>query len=479
MTTAVSSYAAIIPKGYFMIKLFKYVVIALCLITLTACQSEQNREIVELETPDGHAMTFMPITEKGVTDVTVRLAWATDWSMDPDMNQTVPYLSREAIANSGTADMSLREIIELFEDKNSYAMVAVGAEHVSFEFEFPNNYQNDVFPVVLDFLTNNQPEQRWLDRLRTNLKTTQAAHNAHVSATTFQMAARAVLGDTPLFQALFLENLEAFDDVTLGDIADWKQTHIHNKPVSIVVTGATSSKKAMDIVDRLLAELPDPIDQVQPIDTVFEIPAGKIYVNLPEAEKTFMAMIGNVPATDYTDAFQDLIALKVLGGGVESPINLAVRQELGASYGMFVELFRYNMRTRGLTLGGEVEGAKLADAFNSLSLAYDDFVTQPELPAFDETRNLVADEWHQKTFSVNGSARMIETNNIDPITPFPGLDVWDYVQDQTKFLVMERVKTAFPNSTDMLWIAAGPKPSDWPDACVVQSLDDVDACLQQ
>ena len=138
----------------------------LSLFGLLACNDDTNRVIAEHTSPAGHVFQLMPITEKGVTDITVSAAWATDWLNDPNNNPWVPNLATEMMISGGTAELSPADVLELLEDKNAYGDIGAAADFIYAEVEFPNNHRDTVVPVLSDLFQRPVFDSNWFDRIK-------------------------------------------------------------------------------------------------------------------------------------------------------------------------------------------------------------------------------------------------------------------------------------------------------------------------
>ena len=67
---------------------------------------EENRSVILATTPRGHTFHFMPIYEPGVTDITITIAWPSNWAYEASRNPAVPYIGTETLLSGGTEDIS-------------------------------------------------------------------------------------------------------------------------------------------------------------------------------------------------------------------------------------------------------------------------------------------------------------------------------------------------------------------------------------
>lgn len=132
---------------------------------VAACKDDNNRVISSHVSPAGHSFQLMPITEKGVTDVMVSAAWATDWLNNSQNNTWVPGLAAEMMISGGTATLSPADVLDLLEDKNAYGHIASTSDLIYGEIELPNNHRNAVLPVLADLFQQPVFDPVWFARI--------------------------------------------------------------------------------------------------------------------------------------------------------------------------------------------------------------------------------------------------------------------------------------------------------------------------
>ena len=268
----------------------------LLLIALSACKNENNRVISEHVSPAGHAFQLMPITERGVTDITVSAAWATDWLTDPSNNPAVPHLATQMMLSGGTSDLSPAEVLDLLEDKNTYGDITAAADLIYAKVEFPNNHQDAVLPVLADMFQRPAFDQAWFDRIKGERRQAAQAKDLPLVYDMWEAARHAMLGTQPQAEFMNAKDLGSLESATLDDLRTWHQQSFERSPVALVVTGAVSAEGAGEIVDALL-----PATLAQP-DSFFEpkplrLPEQMIYLHEPSAEKSVIGFLGTLADT--------------------------------------------------------------------------------------------------------------------------------------------------------------------------------------
>lgn len=75
---------------------------------------EENRSVILATTPQRNEFHFMPIYEPGVTDITIMIAWPSDWAYEASLNPAVPYIGAETLLSGGTEAISPKELNEFY-----------------------------------------------------------------------------------------------------------------------------------------------------------------------------------------------------------------------------------------------------------------------------------------------------------------------------------------------------------------------------
>ena len=83
---------------------------------------EENRSVILATTPQGHAFHFMPIYERGVTDITITIARPSDWAYEASLNPAVHYIVAETLLSGGTEAISPKEL-------NEFYLIKIQADH--------------------------------------------------------------------------------------------------------------------------------------------------------------------------------------------------------------------------------------------------------------------------------------------------------------------------------------------------------------
>lgn len=437
------------------------------LAVLTACKDDNNRVISQHVTPAGHSFTLMPITEQGVTDITISAAWASDWLLKPGGNEWVPSLGTELMLTGGTLDLAPADLADLLDSKNSYGNLYLTSDYIYGEVEYPNNYSNAVLPVLADMFQRPNFDETEFERIKAQVTQTVTQQDRPVGQLMWETSRVALFGNGP--QSAYL-NGSGFDDLadaTLEDVRTWHAESFAHRPSVIVVTGAVVAEDAAKAIDTLL---PAPGDV--PIDPASLLPSPRftsqtIYLHIPDAEKSTLAFIGPLPNVTGPEATVDLPIIHLLGGGADNPLFTAIREELGATYGMGVELAAYSRSQRVLAIHGEIDTEKMPAARDAVLETYAAFRAAPDTTRLSNITTHLADEVRQDNIYVSSSAATIREMLLQGGDPEDYHSLPDDLLAITPGDVQARLAQAFPASDNLAIFAAGPDPDSFPEACVI------------
>ena len=127
---------------------------------------EENCSVILATTPLGHTFHFMPIYEPGVTDITIMIAWPSNWAYEASRNPAVPYIGTETLLSGGTDDISPKELNEFLSDRNSGGSLIPTADYVYGEINFPKDYREEVIKLASDTLRSPKFDPRWVHKIR-------------------------------------------------------------------------------------------------------------------------------------------------------------------------------------------------------------------------------------------------------------------------------------------------------------------------
>lgn len=457
-----------------MIRNSLFILLSVGTLTLLGCKKE-NRLVTDEVSPLGYAFTHMPIWEKGVTDVTFTMAWDSDWALDSNRNALVPHIAVSVMQSGGVTNLSPDQVIELFEEKNAYAQIYATPDMIVAETEFPNNYANDIVPVLTELFQKPAFDGAWIARTREGAVEYAEGNVRTLWQQMWDVGRKSIISDGPQTDFLNFFDVGQMAAITRDDLIDWHDRSFSSAPRAIAVAGPMNVKNAGKIIDKILGAKQPGFDakaEVQPV--MFD--ARRIYLLVPDAEKTVMGLMGELPATTDGMDFHDLVAINLFAGGAGSPLFEAIRTDLGSSYGLSAGMDNLSRSQRLFYIGGEVETDKLNQAIDATLETYDAFLTQPNFDAMNGIVSRYAAGVRKNLESVNDSARTLLQLKIDALDLSIYTTLPDDINALTKDDITKRLATVFPKPENLSVLAVGPNSDGFPGACVIKSLDEMMWC---
>lgn len=449
--------------------------LAAIIVTLVGCQKDESRKVIQAQTPDGYAFHFMPIYEEGVTDITITIAWPMSWTYDGAKNPAVPHVAAEAILSGGTKERAPQDIMELFNDKNAQGRLYVRADHAIGELSFPKEHIDDIVGIASEMLANPQFDQAWVDRIKQGVLSNQMRAQSQTANKMWDVARLAILQDTPIYNFLTLPSPNIIENVGVADLREWHQNTLINDNIQIAVTGAISRKDAGNAIDRLLADLPKKAVHTASVNTSTNFHQKMILLHVPDAEKTTLGFIGQLPPTTQEGSLIDLLALNYFSRA-NGPLFEAIRTNLRASYGMQAGFTNYDRATRVMFIAGEIEMQKLSEAVTLITDTYGSYRNNPDLSGIDEVRNRTATGIKQNVMYVDVAARTILERALDGHDPSLTPHLGEHIEGILAKDIAERMRDVFPNSDELIIVAASPDKNALPNACVITAISQVSQC---
>ena len=459
-----------------MLNFFRPAIAILAITMLSSCEDENNRVLSQHVSPEGHEFTLLPITERGVTDITIAAAWSYDWILSGDKNEWVPGLATELMLTGGTSELSPADVLDLFEEKSTWGDIYVGTDYIYGELEFPNNHSADVLPVLAEMFQRPNFDQAWFDRIKTKSLESRQSSEKSDGSLMWDATRIALFGDRPQTRFHNGTDLDRLKSTTLEELKAWHQASFAHRPSVIVVSGAINPTDAGKAIDQLF-----PAPGAVPVETKGLLPEPRVepksvFLHRPSAEKSTLAVLGALPPVTEKHGATDTLLINLLANGAESPLFEAVRTELGATYSVNAELAAYSRSQRALAIYSEVEADKMEAAVDAILDTYADFKANVDTSKLDQTRAFIADEVRQEQVYVSDSAFILREILLQQRPPEDYQTLPDDVEGLGPEDLQARLDAAFPEADAFMVFAVGPDPSTLPGACVIKNPIEVLEC---
>ena len=432
-------------------------------LALSACQ-EDDPTASDETTTGGIEYRLIQLSEN--ENVTIQVAWPTDWAYREGVNQAAPYIGVQLILSGGADGHPAGEVVERFADLNAEGNLTPTTDHILGELTFERSTMAETVEIANAHLVAPTLEEAWFARIRDGIAQNMAEARVQPVHRSFDAARWAVFGDHPLRNALSLDEPGTFESLTRDDVVAWHLETITRVPEAIVIAGDLNAEEAGSAIDALFDGLPKHGGEItRQVDPNFS--PRRILLHMPGAETTNLAFIAPLPATRLGKEFEDLIISQTLGGGDQSVLFEAVRTGLRASYDFGSGINNYTREHRILFLTGAVETNRLAETEMVVREAYAAFLaTGPSGALSDRTAPLEAHLANLSDYVVD-QARTELQSALDGFETGRTLALPDELATVTEASIAERLAADYPRESAFLVIAVSSDATALPAACVV------------
>lgn len=443
----------------------RLLIAVLALVTLAACQDD-NPTAEQATSPAGTEFTLITLPDH--EDVSIQIAWPTDWAYRAETNKAAPLVGADLILAGGAEGFPAGEVVERFADLNSEGTVyAAVNDHVIGELTFERNNLDETIEIANAHLRAPTLDETWFARIKDGGAQNMAQAQAQPAHASFDAVRWAVFNEAPLRNALSLDDPETFETLTRDDVIAWHQETFTRKPEAIVIAGDIDVDMAGAAVDALLDGLPD--TEVAPNwETPIDFTPKRILLHQPDAEVTNLAFLALVTSTREGGELEDLILTHSLGGNDQSALFEAVRTNLRASYAFGAGIANYTREYRVLFMTGEIEDAKLLEAENVVREAYEAFQGTELSGSLDDRKAPLAASFADLSEFVVDQARSELQSQLDGFPVGRSLQMSDELEAVSDNSVRERLQNDFPQIEDFIVIAVSSNADALPGACVIR-----------
>ncbi len=452
--------------------------LVLCSSSLVADDTTGNGvdALQEVTTPEGHTFWYyhMPTAD--------RTALAITWDQEvPLLNNSHPsaaYIGVNVMLNGGAGGRTAADIVADYEDLDGGSALWVEPREVSGFVVAPDKHLAKAREIAEQVLSEPALEERWFDREKQNLIDAANDYKTNSWGMAWNLVRAALWGDHPYRKAWELAPIDEIQAVTLADVNQWHALSFSTNANTVAVAGSEAADTVAKEVDLLFADLPtnvpaEPIAFAKPA-----VPGKTVLLHIPEAPKSVVVLIGEMPANDQTSDTSLQLATGVLGHGKQSRLFKTVRSGLGASYGFGANLQNYTREHRLLEMTGEVETAKLQAALSEIEKAYSEFVESGvgriEFPLAKRIYKREAKKGLKNPVNVAFSIISAVKNGFDSTHVHSAMDRIDALKRGS---TNDVISASFPDYEDLLKIIVSPDDKAVADACVISTIEDVSKCL--
>jgi predicted Zn-dependent peptidase len=158
----------------------------------------------------------------------------------------------------------------------------------------------------------------------------------------------------------------------VADVAHWHKAVLGRDRLIVASAGPLGPAEAAAHIDRVFAGLPSVGTRALSPAPSVRAP-GKLIVLERAVVQTAIAAGGATGWTLAPDAVRGTLAVRVLGGGFKSRLTAAVRERLGATYGIRASLQQLHPKAFTLAVAAAVDNGKAAAALAAIRGEYERF----------------------------------------------------------------------------------------------------------
>jgi len=285
---------------------------------------------------------------------------------------------------------------------------------------------------------------------------------------------RVTLGEGPALRVLAYEP-DSIASVTVADVESWRRAVLARDTVVVASAGPMPAADVAIEIDRLLERLPAKAELAQPAISAPRQPGRLIVIEKPVAQTAIVAG-GPSGWRNDPDVVRGSIAVRTLSGGFGSRLYGALRETLGAVYGVKAELQAIDDERHLFVIRAAVANDKAAAALAAIRAEYARFlskgVTETEVaPLKTKLIAEVREAWRRAL----GTARAMRNFALAGHPPDHMATYATKVAELTTEAVNEGIRTKFPKAP-LTVIMVAPSAAGLAADCVIKSAAEIGRC---
>ena len=300
----------------------------------------------------------------------------------------------------------------------------------------------------------------------------QAAENAETLAR--RLMTRLTLGAGPAFDAI-IHPAESFQAVTLADVEAWRRAVMVRDRVIVASAGPMAAEAVAAEIDLLFAGLPlRSAEQAVVAPPPLKLNPRLVVLERPVAQTIIVAggPSGWTVGPDQPRA--DIVIQSLLG--FEGRMFRALREKLGASYGVQASLITYHEQARAFWIVASVDSTKAADAIAAIRAEYErliaDGLTEAEVTRLKARQVTNLDEQFRQSLSAAQQLLRVQLGGF----PADFLDKHDaQLASFDLAAINDGLRTKFPKAP-LAFMVIAPKADGLGADCTIKSAEEIARC---
>ena len=338
----------------------------------------QAQTITRQTTPSGLQFRYVQMPE--ALFQSLYFAWRDGTAVALPGKEAVPTLGANLIME-GPRGLSRSAMIEEFRDLQATASVSATVSLVRGQLTAPRGKFSAAVRLSARVLTDPALPKERLAELTKNATIAIRQGEGNAETTAQRLLSRLLIADGP-YRRYLSGDPSIYEDITLADIEAWRRNILVRDRLTLVSVGPMDAAEAGREIDTLFAGLPASGSPPAAAKPVLRAP-GKLVVLERPAVQTAIAAGGPMTLAITPDLLRTQLAVSVLGSGVSSRLWRAVREKLGAAYGISGAMQAVELHTRILAIRTAVANDKAAGVISAIREEYGrilaDGVTEAEI----------------------------------------------------------------------------------------------------
>jgi zinc protease len=301
----------------------------------------------------------------------LHFAWKDGTATALPGKEALPALAT-ALIMEGPRGFSRSAMIEEFRDLRATAMLSATVDVTQGHLVAPPEKFADAARLFARVLADPVLSAERLADIARNRATVGRQVEGNAETLAQRLLARLLIADGP-HRRHGTSEPGIFERVTVADVEQWRKDVLVRDGLILVAAGPFDAAAAGREIDRLFAALPQAGNPPVPLRAVLRAP-GKLVVLERAVVQTAIAAGGPMQLAITPDVARTQLAVAALGGNSSARLWRAVRERLGAAYGISAALQPADVETRWLLIRTAVATDKAKDVLSAIREEYARFV---------------------------------------------------------------------------------------------------------
>ncbi|WP_165759879.1 M16 family metallopeptidase [Falsiruegeria litorea] len=411
------------------------------------------------------------------TQTVIRIVWKGGNGFLPDGKENVDELGPVMLVNGGSEGLSPDELQRQVNALGAGFQVYSKLDALHGMLIAPNDKLAETAALLNTVLAKPTMDGRWLRRFKRNFVENVSTNAKTPSGQAWLTIREVTVGDHPYRQIWNATPVENISSITIADIKDWHRRVVTSDGVRVFVAGKAEVTDIAAAVDIVLEGLPTGSGRQDFPQLEMSYPAKTILVHRPEAEKSYLLIGGPVPKIYAPNQEAREIGVGVLGVSDQSRLFTAVRKELRAAYGFKAWMDSFSRENAMIYMQGEVETAKLQDAYDTVRDTYEELRTDGiGLIEFPFAQRIFKNRAYGIAEKPRGAANLMVEAWLTGRPVEDGLRYPERAAGLSRGSVNQAIQDEFPPFSQMVKIVVSPDRDAVVADCIIADFSEADRC---